>query len=156
MKLNRRYRRNIKANLSFYIAATVLTIVALFMFYLYNITGNGINQFSDKFFADNNIEDGEFTTYKPIPDDEITDLEQDYDVQLEKQEYINVEEKKYTARVFDKNKKINRYEITQGEDISGPGEIIISEGYAVNKKVDIGDSIKLDGESYKVTGYFQT
>ena len=45
MKLNRRYRRNIKANLSFYIAATVLTIVALFMFYLYNITGNGINQF---------------------------------------------------------------------------------------------------------------
>ena len=45
--------------------------------------------------------------YKPIPDDEITDLEQDYDVQLEKQEYINVEEKKYTARVFDKNKKIN-------------------------------------------------
>ena len=155
MKLNRRYRRNIKANLSFYIAATVLTIVALFMFYLYNITGNGINQFSDKFFADNNIEDGEFTTYKPIPDDEITDLEQDYDVQLEKQEYINVEEKKYTARVFDKNKKINRYEITQGEDISGPGEIIISEGYAVNKKVDIGDAIKLDGESYKVTGYFQ-
>ena len=34
MTLNKRYLRNVKENLSFYIAAAVLTVVALLLFYL--------------------------------------------------------------------------------------------------------------------------
>ena len=42
MKLRRRYIRNIRQNLSFYIASTVLTMAALFLFFLFHIAGNAI------------------------------------------------------------------------------------------------------------------
>lgn len=50
MKLNKRYIRSIKENRSFYIASSVLTIVTLLMFYLFNIAGTGILDFSEDFF----------------------------------------------------------------------------------------------------------
>ena len=50
MTLNKRYKRNIKENLSFYIASSVLTVVALLLFYLFYIVGTGIKGYGDKFF----------------------------------------------------------------------------------------------------------
>ena len=50
MKLRRRYIRNIRQNLSFYIASTVLTMAALFLFFLFHIAGNAILDFADEFF----------------------------------------------------------------------------------------------------------
>lgn len=35
MTLNKRYLRNVKENLSFYVVAAVLTVVALLLFYLF-------------------------------------------------------------------------------------------------------------------------
>ena len=56
MKLNKRYVRSIKANLPFYIAASVLTMVTLLMFYLFYIAGTGINAYGDEFFSKNKLE----------------------------------------------------------------------------------------------------
>ena len=50
MKLNKRYTRSIKANLPFYVSASVLTSVTLLMFYLFYIAGTGINSYGDEFF----------------------------------------------------------------------------------------------------------
>ena len=47
MTLNKRYLRNIKENLSFYIASSVLTVVALLLFYLFYIAGSGIKKYGD-------------------------------------------------------------------------------------------------------------
>ena len=49
MKLRRRYIRNIRQNLSFYTASTVLTMAALFLFFLFHIAGNAILDFADEF-----------------------------------------------------------------------------------------------------------
>ena len=45
MTLNKRYLRNVKENLSFYVAAAVLTVVALLLFYLFYIAGTGIKSY---------------------------------------------------------------------------------------------------------------
>ena len=100
MKLNRRYHRNINENLSFYISSVVLTATALLMFYLSNIAGNAILDFSAAFFPEHNLEDAHFATYLPITDKELTDLETEYDVTLEAQRFINIETDGVTARVF--------------------------------------------------------
>lgn len=68
MTLNKRYKRNIKENLSFYIVVTILTAVSLFLFYLFYICGTGIKEYGDDFFERNNLEDASFTTYFPISD----------------------------------------------------------------------------------------
>lgn len=79
MKINRRYVRNIKENLSFYVASTVLTIVSVFLFLLFHIAGNGILEFGEEFFREHNVEDASFTTYRPIPDEELAALEREFE-----------------------------------------------------------------------------
>ena len=71
MKLNRRYTRNIRENLSFYIASTILTIVTLLLYFLFNIAGNAILDFSEDFYERNQVEDAHFTTYMAIPEEEL-------------------------------------------------------------------------------------
>ncbi len=153
--LNKRYCRSIKANLAFYISSGILTLVTLLLFYLFYIGGTGILQFGEEFFAEYNLEDAHFTTYKSISDDEIEDLENEFGLTLEAQRCIEVTDGGVTARIFKANKKINLYAITAGEDISLESDIIISEGYATNMGVNIGDLIAVGGNTYTVKGYFQ-
>lgn len=49
-------------------------------------------------------------------------------------------------------KKIDLYEVVDGEDVSKDDEIVISKGYAVNQNIKIGDKIKIKGKEYTVTG----
>ena len=91
MKLNKRYVRSIKANLPFYIAASVLTMVTLLMFYLFYIAGTGINAYGDEFFSKNKLESATFSTYKEIPDEELSALGSKYGVTLEKERFAGVD-----------------------------------------------------------------
>ena len=155
MKLRRRYVRNIRQNLSFYIASTVLTMAALFLFFLFHIAGNAILDFADEFFEKQKLEDAHFTTYIPIPESDIEDLEEEYGITLEAQSYINIDTDGTTARVFQKTRKVDLYDVTEGEDADEKGEVILSEGYAVNMDISIGDQIRIGEEDYTVTGFFQ-
>ena len=154
MKLNKRYTRSIKANLPFYVLASVLTMVTLLMFYLFYIAGTGINRYGDEFFSKYKREDATFTTYKEIPDEEIGALENKYSVTLEKERFAGVDEGDYRVRVFRPNEKIDLYEIQDGRDIKSDNEILISAGYAVENGVDPGDKIKIKGKDYTVAGTF--
>ena len=155
MKLNKRYFRSIKSNLSFYVSAMVLTVMTLFLFFMMNIAGEAIWEFGDDFFVSQNLEDANFTTYLPIPEEEIEALEKEYSVKLEPQYYSNIETDGTTARVFKKTKEINLYSVTEGEDAEQDNEVIISEGYAVFNKGSLGDAITIGNKAYTVTGFFQ-
>lgn len=155
MKLNKRYSRSIKSNLSFYISTTVLTIMTLILFYIMHIAGESIWEFGDKFFASQKLEDANFTTYFPISEEEIRNLEEQYHVILEPQYYSNVETDGVTTRVFQKTDKIDLYQVTEGKDALERDEVIISEGYAVFNEVALGDFIKIGEKEYEVTGFFQ-
>lgn len=154
MKLNKRYFRSIKANVSFYVSATILTIMTLVLFFIMNIAGEAIWEFGDEFFAKQNIEDANFTTYMPIPEEELAELEKEYSLNLEAQYYHNIETDGVTARVFKKTDKIDIYSITEGKDAKENNEIILSEGYAVFNKISIGDQITIGEKDYTVTGFF--
>ena len=155
MKLNKRYSRSIKGNVSFYVSATVLTVMTLFLYFVMNIAGEAIWEFGDKFFASQNLEDANFTTYYPIAEEDIEKLEEDYSVVLEPQYYSNIETGDVTARVFKKTDDINLYSVTVGEDAEKNDEIIISEGYAVFNEIAVGDQITVGDKDYTVTGFFQ-
>lgn len=155
MKLNKRYVRNIRENLSFYLSATVLTIVTLLLYFLFNIAGNAILDFGEEFFQKNQLEDAHFSTYLPIPAEDLSSLEDKYDLTLEAQHYINLETEGVTARVFSRTEKVDLYEITVGQDVSADDEIVISEGYAVANNVSIGDRLTINGTDYEVVGFMQ-
>lgn len=154
-KINRRYKRSIRSNLSFYISSIVLTVVALLMYFVFSMSGREIKDFTDDFFAEHNVEDAEFITYLDISDEDIEEIEDEFNLSLEKQEYFDFEENDFTARIFKRNEKINLYEIIDGEDTTVDDEIIISKGYAENKGVNIGDTLLVNGKDYVVTGFFE-
>ena len=155
MKLNKRYLRSIKQNRSFYVSSTLLTIMTIFLFFIMNIAGDAIWEFGDNFFASQNLEDANFTTYMPISDTEIETLEEKYSLNLEPQYFSNIETNDTTTRLFKKTKEINLYSVTKGRDIENNDEIIISEGYAVHNKIALGDKISMGEKNYTVTGFFQ-
>lgn len=154
MKLNKRYKRSIRSNLSFYIAASVMTMVALLAFYLFYIAGNGINSYADNFFERYKLEDAQFNTYMPIQDEKISDLEKEYGITLEAEKYFNSEEEDYTARLFRANEKIDLYEVIEGNDISADNDIVISAGYAKANNVSVGDKLSISGRRFTVSGLF--
>lgn len=131
MKLNRRYPRSIKENRSFYLSSTVLTVVTLRLYFLFHIAGNAILTFSEDFYERNKMEDAHFSTYMEIPEEGLSELADTYDVTLEEQRYINIETDGVTAHIFDRTQTADLYEITQGKDAAEDGEIVLSEGYAV-------------------------
>ena len=155
MKLNKRYARSIKSNLSFYVSSTILTIMTLFLFFMMNIAGKAIWEFGDKFFETQHLEDANFMTYLPISEDQMQELEGKYGVNIEKQYFSNIETGEVTTRVFKKTKDINLYSITEGKDLEKNSDVIISEGYAVQNKIDIGDEITIGDHIYTITGFFQ-
>ncbi len=155
MKLNRRYTRNIRENLSFYISAAVLTIVTLLLYFLFSIAGNAILDFGEEFFARNKLEDAHFSTYLPISDEKMAELENEYGLTLEAQRYINLETDGVTARVFERTESVDLYEVTVGRDLDADDEIVMSEGYAVANGISVGDSVKIGGKDYKIVGFMQ-
>lgn len=155
MKLNRRYIRSIKENRSFYLSSTVLTVVTLLLYFLFNIAGNAILTFSVDFYERNKIEDAHFSTYMEIPEEELRELSDTYGVTLEKQRYINIETNGITARIFGRTETIDLYEITQGKDVADDSEIVLSEGYAVENDIKIGSDMKIGNKEYKVAGFMQ-
>ncbi len=154
-KLNRRYVRSIRENLPFYLSATLLTVVTLLMFYMFNIAGNAILSFSADFFPQHHLEDANFTTYLPLSDGDIEELEEKYDLTLEREQFFNLETNGTTARVFKRTEKVDLYEVTVGKDLQADDEILISEGYGVNMDVSIGDPMTIGDKTYKVVGFFQ-
>ncbi len=155
MKLNKRYRRSIKHDRSFYISSSLLTILTLLLFFIMNISGEAIAKFGDDFFAEQKVEDAEFSTYLPIPDEEITALEEKYALTLEPQYYANIETGTTTTRLFKKTQEVNLYHVTEGRDVLTDDEVVISEGYAVANKVKLGSQITIGEKIYTVTGFFQ-
>lgn len=153
MKLNRRYKHNLKHNLSFYLATVILTAVSIFLFLSILTTGTGLDGYVTDFAQRHNMEDAQFSTLMPIEKADRKDLEKKYDLTLEQTGYVDVEEKDYTVRVLKRNQKIDTYEVFEGKDVVDDDEIVLSKGFAQANDLAIGDKLKLDGKQYTITGF---
>lgn len=151
--LNKRYKRSIIQNLSFYVGVFFLTCLTVLMFLLFSTSVNCEDKYVQKFFRDNNVEDGQFTTLKEIPDEDIEKLEKDFHTVIEKQRYRNYEEDNYTVRLFAFTEKINIPRVTKGRAPEKDEEICLSESFAEANKIKVGSKITLNGKDYRVTGY---
>ncbi|MCR5666537.1 MAG: ABC transporter permease [Eubacterium sp.] len=155
MTLNKRYKRNIKQNLSFYICIIVLTALVASMYL--SITG-GVKNESDYIIDLNEkckVEQAQFTVYNEMTDDDIEEYEQEYDMEIELQKQAELEtDEEDTIRLLHTTKDINLYEVTQGEDISSDQDILLSTSYATTNGYEVGDEIQLEDKTYTVSGYF--
>lgn len=153
MTIKKRYKRELKHNMSLYVSTTLLTMLSLLLFYLYYVSGTGIMAYQEDVFAKQNIEDAHFSTFMEIPEKALGEYEEKYNLILEKQEYINIETGGVTARVFQNTEKVDIPYLTEGNYPEKDNEILISEGYAVQCNVKPGDTLKIKDREYVVTGF---
>jgi putative ABC transport system permease protein len=152
MNLNKRYRRNIRHSLSFYISATLLTALGVLFLISMNSALNAIDTGFSEIMRTQNVEDAQFTTLKPIAENEIRELEKSFRVELEKIRYIDIKEEDYTVRVFAKTVKINTVAVLEGADIAANDEILLNWDFAVANGLEPGDSLSVGGKWYRISG----
>ena len=91
MTLRKRYIRNIKKNLSFYICTVLLTGFSVMLYLGFDAAAVKLLDDLNVFYSDYHVEDAQFTTLNKISDEDISELEEKYDITIERQTYIDIE-----------------------------------------------------------------
>jgi len=152
MTLNKRYLRNVKSNISFYLSITLLTALVVCLHVAFD-SSFGVQQESfQKLLSDSRPEDAELMTMFPVED--ISDLESEYHVSMERQPYIDLDMKgsETEVRVFAPGEKINLYQIQEGSDLEKEDDILLSGLFMERQGLSIGDTIDLSGKTYHIRG----
>ena len=117
MTLQKRVRRSIGKNISFYLTGTVLTAITIMLLVGAFAVSNTLYDRFERFFAQNRIEDGEFKTETPLTDADIRALEGQYEVVLEQQHYTDLTYQDTKLRIFTQMEKLDLASVLEGEDL---------------------------------------
>lgn len=150
--LRKRVLRDLKENLFRYIALAFLIIMGMYV--IVSLIGAGYTIIDNGETHDeaNKIEDGQFSVFVPLSDEEISRLEdagaevegmfyEDYDVMDGK-----------TIRVFANRENIDLVECDEGNLAEADDEIVVEKRFSQVNEVSIGDTIQIAGNDFKVTG----
>ena len=152
MTLRKRYLRNIMKNKSFYICAILLTTFIGVLYLGFAANASKFKKEIDDYYKDKCIEDGQFTVVDEISDEDISSLEKQYDIVLERQKYIDYEKNDKTIRILSDMKKINKTIFIKGQEPKKDGEIIINTCYMKKNKINANDKISIFDKKYTVLG----
>ena len=159
MVLNKRHIRNIKSNFSFYISIVILTAVSIMVYLTMSCGFEGMDSYIKEFREECRSEDAQFHIYMPLSEEDLKGFEEDYDLTLEEQAYIDIENEdkdgnEDTIRVFRPSEKLNIYRVTYGEDIADDDEILLCKSYMDENGLAEGDRFTLDSKEYTIAGAF--
>lgn len=152
MVLSKRIKRVIKSNKGPYIGCTLLVLLSCILFSSFNIAFRNIDKNFKKFVKDYNIDSAKFMVNKPIED--IKNIEDRFNVSLEKRYEMDYNLDDSTLRVFSKTSKINKANIIQGRKLKNKDEILLDPYFSKEKNINLGDKIKIQGQDFKVVGFF--
>ncbi len=157
MTLQRKITRSIKKNLSFYLTGSLLTAITVMLLIGAFAVCESLYTWADAYYEKTNIEDASFQTQIPITEEEMAQLEKDYDLTLEKQEYLDFAYQDTRLRLFSPTEKMDYYTITEGSDLKEPGDILLTYRYAKANNIVIGDTMVIgqdgtEGKSFTVRG----
>ena len=157
MTINKRAVRSVKKNISFYIISIILTIIISILIVAPLSTGHNMTKVINDFVEKYKAEDAEFVTYKPISEDDMRTLENDYDVIMEYSRYKDVKISGsdldgLTVRIFDMPEKLNLCDVRDGS-MPEDGEALITQDFADIHGIKAGDVVDLGKYSYKVSAF---
>lgn len=154
MTLQRKITRSIKKNLSFYLTGSLLTAITVMLLIGAFAVSESLYTWADAYYEKTNIEDASFQTQIPMTEEEMTELEKNYDLTLEKQEYLDFAYQDTKLRLFSPTEKMDYYTITEGSDLKEPGDILLTYRYAKANNIAIGDTMVIgqNGMAAQSTG----
>lgn len=154
MKINRRYKRNLRTNLSFYLVVALLTALVGMLLISGVSTGIEMKDVFGKAIKDGKAEDAQLVTMLPISDDEADEISGRFGVEFERMNYCDEEiSDGCTLRLLGNAEKVNLTLPQKGAALPTGNDILISELFAQKHDISVGDTVEIAGEEFRVSGY---
>ena len=98
------------------------------------------------------VEDGDFSLFVPMKNEEMEDLEAD-GVAIEPQFYMDYEiDEDHTLRIFANRDEINKIDLVKGTLAEKENELVVERQFAEKNDISAGDVITFGGREFTVTG----
>lgn len=155
MILNRRILRDLKQNFVRYFA--VFVVIAISMYVVVGMAGSadtvmdGVRKHAEA----NAVEDGQFTVFVPLNDEEAQSVV-DLGVIIEEHFYVDFSVNDSTLRVFENRETVDKLELDEGRCASADNEIALEKHYCRANGIELGDIINIAGIDFEVVGIGST
>lgn len=150
--LRKRIWRDFKSNLPRYLALSLLIILAMYLVVSLVGAAGTIIRGSENADSRQCVEDGDFSLFVPMKDEEMEDLEAD-GVTIEPQFYMDYEiDEDHTIRIFANRDEVNRIDLVKGTLAEKGNELVVERQFAEKNDISAGDVITFGGREFTVTG----
>ena len=150
--LRKRLPRDLKAGWGRYLALTL--VIAMGIYLVIGIVGaaetviHGTDEKREEF----NTQDGFFTVFQPLSDNDIKELTED-GTQLQEEFSTDLSVNHETKlRMFKNRENIDKLILSDGRLAEKDGECVLEKRYAECNKISVGDELTAGGISFTVTG----
>lgn len=150
--LRKRIWRDFKSNLPRYLALSLLIILAMYLVVSLVGAAETIIRGSENADSRQCVEDGDFSLFVPMKDEEMEDLEA-HGVTIEPQFYMDYEiDEDHTIRIFANRDEVNRIDLVKGTLAEKGNELVVERQFAEKNDISAGDVITFGGREFTVTG----
>ena len=150
--LRKRIWRDFKSNLPRYLALSLLIILAMYLVVSLVGAAETIIRGSENADSRQCVEDGDFSLFVPMKDEEMEDLEAD-GVTIEPQFYMDYEiDEDHTIRIFANRDEINKINLVKGTLAEKGNELVVERQFVEKNDISAGDVITFGGREFTVTG----
>lgn len=150
-ELNKRYLRELKMHWKRYLALMFMIILGMYL--VVSIAGMAETTIrgSQKYNEECNLQDGQFTTFIPLMDQQLQKLSDEYG-QIEKIYSIDLVEDDTTLRIFRLRDKIDLLRLDEGRRPAGDDQIVIMNLFAERNDIHIADQVHYADRDFTVSG----
>lgn len=158
MKLNKRTRKIFAAHKASYLGMLLLMVLSVSCYLGFKTATTSITQNVADSRINQKLEDASFSLAIPLTDNEISQLEKEYNASIQKSPAIEVENgyKNAALRLIPAAEKINLPQVYGGTDAKADDEIMVDRYFMAAQKLNFGDTLELYGRRYTITGTFTT
>lgn len=154
--LTRRAGRELRANAVRYLALAFMLILSMYIIVSLVGAADTIIEGGAIHAAAHNVEDGQFTVFVPLSDEEFSGIEA-RGAELQETFYLDYALEDHSVlRLFKVREKLDLLEIYRGELPQRDDEVALERRYCEVKGILPGDMIEINGQAFTVSGICTT
>lgn len=153
--LTKRLPRELKGDIGKYLVIFLFMTMLISLVSGFLVADNSVYDAYKKGFDKYNVEYINFVTADKLSDETIDKLEKENKVKIYDQRYYELNESKRnsTIRIYGERKNVNKLCVMSGRLAKNDDEIALDRVFAKNNNYKVGDNIKIDKNTYKITGF---
>jgi putative ABC transport system permease protein len=151
--LKKRLLRELKSDFGKYFVIFAFLVILIAFCSGFFVATESMQQAFDGSFEKYNIENGHIIFNEKLANTIVNDIEENQNVKLYELFYKEVErDNEDTIRIYKNRADVDKISVMEGELASKSDEIALDRMYASNANLKVGDTVRIEGKDYRITG----